>query len=131
MLHTGEMFLNSFDVSHLTNPWKNQLSPPEYNIERINKDEFRIILNTAGFDRENLTIELKENVLSVRGTPPAPPASNVELIHHGFTLRPFEQTFRLANHLQVMGSKLEAGLLHIDLKREVPEHARPKTIPIN
>ncbi|MEC8429166.1 MAG: Hsp20 family protein, partial [Pseudomonadota bacterium] len=42
----------------------------------------------------------------------------------------FERKFQLADHVRVQGARLENGLLHIDLVREIPEAMKPRTIEI-
>ncbi len=104
-------------------------SYPPYNIERTGEDAYRITMAVAGFAEADLTIEAKENVLSVKGDK-TEESESVEMLYRGIASRAFERRFQLADHVEVKGAKLENGLLHIDLKREIPEAMKPRTIPI-
>jgi molecular chaperone IbpA len=104
-------------------------SYPPYNIERVGENEYRISMAVAGFGEGDLTIEVKENTLSIRGekqTEVEPTA----YLHRGIAGRSFERKFQLADHVVVNGARLENGLLHVDLLRELPEAMKPRTIPI-
>lgn len=104
-------------------------SYPPYNIERTGEDAYRITMAVAGFADADLTIEAKENVLSVKGEK-TEDAESGEMLYRGIASRAFERRFQLADHVEVKGANLENGLLHIDLKREIPEAMKPRTIPI-
>lgn len=104
---------------------------PPYNIERTDENAYRISIAVAGFAAADLSLEVKENLLTVRGDKQgaeAQPAQHV--LHQGIASRAFERRFQLADHVQVTGAALEHGLLHIDLVREVPEAKKPRSIPI-
>lgn len=105
-------------------------SYPPYNIERFDENAYRITMAVAGFGRDELNIEVKENALTVRGEKAAGEERRGEILHQGIAARTFERRFQLADHVEVVDAKLENGLLHIDLKRELPEKMRPKTIEI-
>jgi len=104
---------------------------PPYNIERTGENEYRISLAVAGFSEGDLEVEVKENLLSVRGNK-AEPASNDnrQFLHQGIAGRSFERRFQLADHVAVVGAKLQNGLLELDLKREIPEALKPRKIAI-
>lgn len=102
---------------------------PPYNIERTGENEYRITVAVAGFAESDLTIEVKENALSVKGEK-QPSEQKGEVLHQGIAARAFERRFQLADYVQVKGASLENGLLHIDLVREVPEAKKPRTIQI-
>lgn len=102
---------------------------PPYNIERTGENDYRISVAVAGFAEGDLNIEVKENVLTVKGDR-QPAESTGEILHQGIAARAFERRFQLADYVQVKGASLENGLLHIDLVREVPEAKKPRTIAI-
>ncbi len=67
----------------------------------------------------------------MRGEKAAPEGqAKAEILHQGIAARAFERRFQLADHVQVTGARLEHGLLHIDLVREIPEAKKPRLIPI-
>ncbi len=105
---------------------------PPYNIERTGENSYRVTIAVAGFAESDLTIEAKENTLTVKGEKqPEPDARPAEVLYQGIAARAFERVFRLAEFVEVRSAKLEKGLLHIDLVREVPEAMKPRTIRIN
>lgn len=106
-------------------------SYPPYNIERTGENEYRISMAVAGFAQSELDIEIKENALSIRGQKAEEQTkANGEFLHRGIATRAFERRFQLADHVQVTGASLENGLLHVELKREIPEAMKPRSIEI-
>ena len=102
---------------------------PPYNIERTGENDYRITIAVAGFSESELSIEAKENTLTVKGEKQEQQASG-EVLYQGIAARAFERQFQLADHVQVKSASLENGLLHVDLVREIPEAKRPRQIPI-
>jgi molecular chaperone IbpA len=102
---------------------------PPFNIEQVGEDQFRIELAVAGFSQDDLTIEFKQNSLTVSGQRKQPDAQR-NFLHRGIAERSFERRFGLADHVRVAGAKLENGLLTIDLVRELPEILKPRKIEI-
>jgi molecular chaperone IbpA len=106
---------------------------PPYNIERTGENAYRISVAVAGFAAHELSIESKENSLTIRGSRERETESetgNREILYQGIAARAFERRFQLADHVQVTGASLENGLLHVDLLRELPEAQKPRQIPI-
>jgi molecular chaperone IbpA len=103
---------------------------PPYNIERTGENAYRISVAVAGFTDQDLSIEVKENALSVRGEKKTSGERQSDVLYQGIAARTFERRFQLADGVQVTGAALENGLLHIDLVREIPEAKKPKLIPI-
>jgi molecular chaperone IbpA len=105
---------------------------PPYNIERTGENAYRVSVAVAGFGESDLDIELKENTLTIRGEKQAKTEEKTgEVLYQGIAARSFERVFQLADFVQVKGAKLENGLLHVDLVREIPEAKKPRRIPIN
>ena len=116
-------------VDQLADPQQN--SYPPYNIERLNENDYRISIAVAGFTDHELSIESKENSLIVRGEKNVEDASDKpEYLYQGIAARAFERRFQLADHVLVNGARLENGLLHIELHREIPEAKKPRVVPI-
>jgi molecular chaperone IbpA len=104
---------------------------PPYNIERTGENSYRVTIAVAGFSESELAIEAKENSLTVKGEKVREAdTGKTELLYQGIAARAFERVFRLADFVEVKAAKLEHGLLHIDLAREVPEAMKPRTIRI-
>ncbi len=106
------------------------LSYPPYNIEKTGDDAYRITMAVAGFGEDDLDVTVKENSLVITGKKPKADAEKVKYLHHGIATRAFERRFELADHIRVTGARLENGLLHVELVREVPEAMKPRSIPI-
>ncbi|MGQ3675484.1 Hsp20 family protein [Xanthobacter sp. TB0139] len=105
---------------------------PPYNIERTGENAYRITLAVAGFTNEDLSIEVKENTLTLHGEKKATAENeSTQLLYRGIAARTFERRFQLADHVEVKGAILENGLLHVDLVRNIPEAKKPRIIPIN
>jgi len=105
-------------------------SYPPYNIERTGENDYRITVAVAGFTDPELSIEVKENTLRIRGEKQVKQEANGEVLYQGIAARAFERVFQLADFVQVKGATLENGLLHVDLVREIPEAKKPRAIPI-
>ncbi|VEB94927.1 16 kDa heat shock protein B [Cedecea lapagei] len=103
---------------------------PPYNIEKSDDNHYRITLALAGFRQEDLDIELEGTRLSVKGTP-VKPEKEINWLHQGLVMQPFNLSFTLAEHMQVSGAAFTNGLLHIDLVREIPEEVAPQRIAIS
>ena len=101
-----------------------------YNIERTDENAYRVEIAVAGFRSEELSIEVKENLLTVTGRK----AANDEprrFLHRGLAERNFERKFQLADYVVVTEAALADGLLSIALKRELPEALKPRRIEIS
>lgn len=103
---------------------------PPYNIERLGDDAYRITMAVAGFGEADMKLEVKEQVLTVRGAKSTETKDEGQFLHRGIASRAFERRFQLADHVEVKGADLKDGLLHIDLVRSVPERLKPRTIQI-
>ena len=103
---------------------------PPYNIQRTDENAYRIELAVAGFRPEELSIEVKENRLTIAGRKTANDEPRTYL-HRGLAERNFERRFQLADYVVVTDADLADGLLSISLKRELPEALKPRRVPIN
>ncbi len=104
-------------------------SYPPYNIVAGPGDTYRVSMAVAGFGEEDLDVTVTENSLVVSGKADKD-TEETAYLHRGIAGRSFERRFDLADHIQVTGAELENGLLHIDLKREIPEEMKPRKIAI-
>jgi molecular chaperone IbpA len=104
-------------------------SYPPYNIEKTGEETYRLTMAVAGFRPEDLDLVVKDNTLVVSGRV-APEAQKTELLYRGIAGRAFERRFVLADHIVVDGADLQNGLLHVGLKRVVPEALKPRRITI-
>ncbi len=102
---------------------------PPYNIERLTENDYRITMAVAGFSKQDVQIEVKENTLSIRGEKKEADQERT-FLHRGIASRAFERRFQLADHVEVRGADVKDGLLSVDLEREVPERLKSRTIEI-
>ena len=106
-------------------------SYPPYNIARTDENTYRISVAVAGFTDADLSIEAKENMLTIHGEKQTNDEEETgDVLYQGIAARTFERSFQLADHVEVKGASLENGLLHVDLVREIPEAKKPRSIPI-
>jgi molecular chaperone IbpA len=103
---------------------------PPYNIARTDETHYSISVAVAGFAEKDLTVEVRDGVLTVTGKRDEAPNTS-SYLYQGIAGRAFERRFQLAEHVEVRAAKLENGLLHIDLERVVPEEKKPRRIAIN
>lgn len=103
---------------------------PPYNIERTDENAYRIELAVAGFRPDELSIEVKENRLTITGRKTANDVAK-SYLHRGLAERNFERRFQLADYVVVTDADLADGLLSVALKRELPEALKPRRVPIN
>jgi molecular chaperone IbpA len=105
---------------------------PPYNIEKLAEDAYRISMAVAGFGRDELELTVQDNVLIVIGKADAKAdEAERQFLHRGIAKRGFERRFQLADTIKVTGAGYADGLLNIELKREVPEHKKPRRIAID
>lgn len=93
---------------------------PPYNIERLGDNDYRITLAVAGFRDGDLQITVEDRQLVVRGRQDDGEETRV-FLHRGIAARQFQRSFVLADGVEVAGARLENGLLHVDLRRHIPE----------
>ena len=104
---------------------------PPYNVELEDENKYRITMAVAGFAESDLGIETKENLLTVTGARKQDDEGDSrKFLYRGIATRSFERRFQLADYVKVVDARLENGLLHIDLVREVPEAMKPRKIEV-
>jgi molecular chaperone IbpA len=101
-----------------------------YNIEQTGEDAYRLTMAVAGFSPAELDVTVQENTLLVTGKARREDENSAGYLHRGIARRAFERPFSLADHMKVVGTSLDNGMLSVDVVREVPEAAKPRTIKI-
>ena len=105
---------------------------PPYNVEKRGEDSYRIVIAAAGFQQDDLELQVEKGVLTVSGSKrESTSEEGLTFLHQGIAQRAFKLSFRLDDHIEIKGAGLSNGLLSIDLQRVVPEEAKAKRIPIN
>ncbi|KAA6183329.1 Hsp20 family protein [Thiohalocapsa marina] len=117
---------NALETAYRTEPG----GYPPYNVEVCGDNDYRITMAVAGFSQKDLTLEVRENVLTVSGARSEDEPKDTNYLYRGIANRSFERKFQLADYVRVVDARLENGLLHIELRREIPEAMKPRTIEI-
>ncbi len=100
---------------------------PPYNIEQVGETGLRITLAVAGFSMDELSVQIEDNQLVIRGK--QSDDDGKVYLHRGIAARQFHRTFVLAEGIEVTGAHIDNGLLHVDLSRPQPE-SRVRTVEI-
>jgi molecular chaperone IbpA len=103
---------------------------PPYNIEKTGDDSYRVSVAVAGFAPNDLDVTVRDNTLVVSGRVQPAQGEKVATLYRGIAGRSFERRFALADHIVVEDASLDNGLLHIGLKRVIPEALKPRRIEI-
>ena len=134
-LDFAPLYRGAVGFDRIVNMFENMERPdeggyPPYNIEKAGEDAYRITLAVAGFGESDLSIEVKEDQLTIAGALAEQKEGERAYLHRGIASRGFRRVWRLADHVEVVGAKLEHGLLHVDLERRVPEAKKARRIEI-
>lgn len=105
-------------------------SYPPYNIAKTGEDQYEIAVAVAGFGENELEIKVHDGQMTIKSTPETAENENTTYVHRGIARRAFELRFNLADYIEVSGARVENGMLHVDLVRNVPEAKKPRTIAI-
>lgn len=104
---------------------------PPYNIVRTGQNRYIIEMAVAGFKKNEITVELEQNQLTIKGQSETPNEStDREYLHRGLSSRDFVRTFPLAEHIVVKEARMENGVLTVDLERIIPEALKARVIDI-
>ena len=122
-----DRMLESVDRGHVNTNY------PPYNIKKIDENDYVIEVALAGFSKEDIDIELKDNTLTVKNKIKDKVIDNDSngVIHKGISTRQFERAFTIAEDIKVKEAELKNGLLSISLERIVPEEKKPRLIKVN
>lgn len=101
---------------------------PPYNIVKNGADNYEVVLAVAGFGADELSVSVENGDLFVAGEKAE--SAKSELIHQGIASASFRKQFRLADHVNIVGAKLENGMLTISLAKELPAAMRPRRIAV-
>ena len=102
---------------------------PPYNVIKHDENTFEIEVAVAGFDREDITVQVDQDQLIIKGKK-LKEEDTTQYLHRGLATRDFERTFTLAEHILVGEGELVNGILRVKLTREVPESLKPRRIAI-
>jgi molecular chaperone IbpA len=111
----------------------NQLSTnyPPHNVVKLDETRYAIEIAVAGFKREEINVEIEQEVLTVRGESEASNESTGrQYLHRGLSSRSFERSWQLAEHMIVEGAEMKDGILTVSLKYVIPEEKKARVIDI-
>lgn len=103
---------------------------PPHNILRLEDNEYAIQLAVTGFNKNEISVTVENNVLIVKGESMTTDYAPEQYLHRGLATRDFVKEFPLAEHIEVTGAETQNGMLIIKLIRNIPESAKPKVIDI-
>jgi len=103
---------------------------PPHNIAKYDEDTYEIQIAVSGFDKDELTVELDQNNLIIKGEHVDNQSDTLEYIHRGLAARDFTKSFALAEHIEVGDVRIKNGILYIQLKRIIPESLKPRVLKI-
>ena len=106
---------------------------PPYNIHKLSETDYKIEIALAGYSKDDIELELKENTLTVRNKTKEKVINENGngVIHKGISTRHFERSFTISEDIKVKNAELKNGLLNIDLERIIPEEKKSRLIDIN
>lgn len=126
--------LVGFDTlwNDLEHRFANQMNTnyPPYNVLKRNEDTYEIQVAVSGFDKDEVTVEVDQSQLIIRGQRKEAEAEDIEFLHRGLAARDFTRMFTLAEHMEVGEGRIKNGILSVEIKRIVPEALKPRTIRI-
>lgn len=103
---------------------------PPHNIVKYDENHYGIEVAVAGFTKEEITVQVDQDQLTISGTKAIDVDETKEYLHRGLAARDFEQTFTLAEYMEVKGAEVKDGMLKIQIERIIPEALKPRTIEI-
>ena len=105
-------------------------SYPPYNISKVDDNNYIIEMALAGFNKDDIEIELADSELTVRSKKREDSNKDVNLIHQGISHRSFNRKFTLSEEILVKNAEMKNGMLIVKLEKFIPENKKPKLINI-
>jgi len=107
-----------------------QVSYPPYDLVKLDDDSYKLSLAVAGFSKDNIEVSVDNSTLIIKGDNSVEDEEKSEVLHKGIAARKFTRTFALGEYMEVVGAKMEDGMLVINIERIFPEEKKPKTIKV-
>ena len=120
-----DRIFNDFENRHVNST----TNYPPYNVLKHDEDHFEIEIAVAGFDREDITVEVDQNQLVIKGKRTSEDDGS-KYVHRGLATRDFERVFTLVDHMEVGEAELTNGILSVKITRVIPEALKPRLITI-
>jgi len=102
---------------------------PPHNLVSVTDDWSVIELAVAGFEEEEIDIQLDKSILTIRGEKETTDSKKT-YVYQGIAYRKFTKVFRLAEYVKIKEASLANGILFIHLERVIPESEKPQKIAI-
>lgn len=103
---------------------------PPYNILKHDENTYEIEVAVTGFRPDEVTVEIDQNQLVVKGHRNREEEDDAVYLHRGLAARDFTRTWTLAEHMEVGEGRIKNGVLTIELKRVVPEALKPRVLKL-
>ena len=107
-----------------------QTNYPPFDVSKHSDTKYDIQVALAGYSKEDIIVEVKENTLSIKSVKPNEDV-NIKVLHRGIAKRYFERYFTIADDVKVNSAELKNGLLTVSLERVIPEHKKPRILKVN
>jgi len=121
--------LVGFD-QYFNNPRLQNSNYPPHNIVKYSDSAYAIEVAVAGFSKEEITVEVDQAQLVVRGVQATADVDTKEYLHRGLASRDFEQSWTLAEYMEVKGAEVKDGMLIVQIERMIPDALQPRKIEI-
>ena len=105
-------------------------SYPPYDLLKIDDDNYMLKLAVAGFTKDEVSIAVENNTLTISGEVATEDEDTFDYLHKGIAMRKFTRTFALGEYMEVISAEMDNGLLYVSVRREVPEEKKPRQITI-
>jgi molecular chaperone IbpA len=92
--------------------------------------QYGIEVAVAGFTKDEISVEVDQDQLTIRGIKDRPEEAEVEYLHRGLAARDFEQVFTLAEYMEIRGAEVKDGMLKIAIERIIPDALLPRKIEV-
>jgi molecular chaperone IbpA len=103
---------------------------PPYNIVKHDENSYELEIAVTGFAKDEVTVEIDQNQLIVKGVRDKNSDTTAEFLHRGLAFRDFTRSWTLAEHMEVDEGSIKNGVLTIAIKRVVPEALKPRVLKI-
>ena len=107
-----------------------QVSYPPYDLVKLDDDNYKLSLAVAGFSKDDIELSVDNSTLIIKGDNSVEDEEKSEVLHKGIAARKFTRTFALGEYMEVVGAKMEDGMLIVNIERIIPEEKKPKSIKI-
>jgi molecular chaperone IbpA len=108
----------------------NNINYPPFNILKFDDTHYQIEIAVAGFDKTDISVEVDQDQLIIKGYKPEIEKDDAQYIHRGLAARNFERAFTIPQYMEVGEVSLTNGILHVKLTLVIPEALKPRRIEV-